>query len=153
MLKPDFRLFFRYGNAEICHCAVEGLLPPFELMDPTTHRPEFLHLQWLLKRLVPLCDQDYLAKLAARFPPVEHLLIWKCLGVDGFFDGLDVVDDLICVVRDGLLCSEGNKLPDFQNLVNYLYHFHPLLYSVRGFERSELGGSHGCSGRLWDRLL
>jgi len=24
------------------------------------------------------------------------------------------------------------------------------LYSVRGLERSELGGSHGCPGRLWD---
>jgi len=27
------------------------------------------------------------------------------------------------------------------------------LYSVRGWERSELGGSHGCLGRLWDRFL
>jgi len=27
------------------------------------------------------------------------------------------------------------------------------LYSVRGLERSELGGSHGCPGRLWDRCL
>jgi len=26
------------------------------------------------------------------------------------------------------------------------------LYSVRGLERSELGGSHGCPGRLWDRF-
>jgi len=25
------------------------------------------------------------------------------------------------------------------------------LYSVRGLERSELGGSHGCPERLWDR--
>jgi len=28
-----------------------------------------------------------------------------------------------------------------------------VLYSVRGLERSELGGSHGCPGRLWDRFL
>jgi len=28
-----------------------------------------------------------------------------------------------------------------------------LLYSVRGLERSELGGSHGCPGCLWDRIL
>jgi len=28
-----------------------------------------------------------------------------------------------------------------------------LLYSVRGLERSELGGSHGCPGLLWDRFL
>jgi len=30
-----------------------------------------------------------------------------------------------------------------------------ILYSVRGLERSELGGSHGCPGRgrLWDRFL
>jgi len=28
-----------------------------------------------------------------------------------------------------------------------------VLYSVRGLERSELGGSHGCPGRLWDRVL
>jgi len=27
-----------------------------------------------------------------------------------------------------------------------------LIYSVRGLERSELGGSHGCPGRLWNRL-
>jgi len=27
------------------------------------------------------------------------------------------------------------------------------LYSVRGLERSELGGSHGFPGRLWDRFL
>jgi len=27
------------------------------------------------------------------------------------------------------------------------------LYSVRGLERSELGGSHGCPGRLWERFL
>jgi len=27
------------------------------------------------------------------------------------------------------------------------------VYSVRGLERSELGGSHGCPGRLWDRFL
>jgi len=27
------------------------------------------------------------------------------------------------------------------------------IYSVRGLERSELGGSHGCTGRLWDRFL
>jgi len=27
------------------------------------------------------------------------------------------------------------------------------IYSVRGLERSELGGSHGCPGRLWDRFL
>jgi len=27
------------------------------------------------------------------------------------------------------------------------------LYSVRGLERSELGGSHDCPGRLWDRFL
>jgi len=27
------------------------------------------------------------------------------------------------------------------------------LYSVRGLERSELGGTHGCPGRLWDRFL
>jgi len=27
------------------------------------------------------------------------------------------------------------------------------LYSVRGLERSELGGSHGCPGRLWVRFL
>jgi len=27
------------------------------------------------------------------------------------------------------------------------------LYSVRGLERSELGGSHVCPGRLWDRFL
>jgi len=26
------------------------------------------------------------------------------------------------------------------------------IYSVRGLERSELGGSHGCPGRLWDRF-
>jgi len=26
-------------------------------------------------------------------------------------------------------------------------------YSVRCLERSELGGSHGCPGRLWDRFL
>jgi|GEM_PF-6342663 len=28
-----------------------------------------------------------------------------------------------------------------------------FLYSVRGLERSELGGSHGWPGRLWDRFL
>jgi len=28
-----------------------------------------------------------------------------------------------------------------------------ILYSVRGLERSELGGSHGCPGRLWDLTL
>jgi len=28
-----------------------------------------------------------------------------------------------------------------------------VVYSVRGLERSELGGSHGCPGRLWDRVL
>jgi len=28
-----------------------------------------------------------------------------------------------------------------------------LLNSVRGSVRSELGGSHGCPGRLWDRFL
>jgi len=28
-----------------------------------------------------------------------------------------------------------------------------MLYSVRGLERSELGGSHGCPGHLWDRFL
>jgi len=28
-----------------------------------------------------------------------------------------------------------------------------LLYSVRGLERSELGGSHSCPKRLWDRVL
>jgi len=28
-----------------------------------------------------------------------------------------------------------------------------LVYSVRGLERSELGGSRGCPGRLWDRFL
>jgi len=28
-----------------------------------------------------------------------------------------------------------------------------LLYSVRGLERSELGGSHGCPGRLWDQIF
>jgi len=27
------------------------------------------------------------------------------------------------------------------------------LYSVRGLERSEWGGSHSCPGRLWDRFL
>jgi len=27
------------------------------------------------------------------------------------------------------------------------------LYSVQGLERSELGGSHGCLGRLWDWFL
>jgi len=28
------------------------------------------------------------------------------------------------------------------------------VYSVRGLERSELGGSHGCPGRLiWDRFF
>jgi len=27
------------------------------------------------------------------------------------------------------------------------------LYSVRGLERNELGGSHGCPGRLWGRFL
>jgi len=27
------------------------------------------------------------------------------------------------------------------------------VYSVRGLEWSELGGSHGCPGRLWDRFL
>jgi len=32
----------------------------------------------------------------------------------------------------------------------FLYSF---LYSVRGLERNELGGSHGCPGRLWDRFL
>jgi len=30
---------------------------------------------------------------------------------------------------------------------------HFVVYSVRGLERSELGGSHGCPGRLWDRIL
>jgi len=25
-----------------------------------------------------------------------------------------------------------------------------VLYSVRGLERSELGGSHGCPGHIWD---
>jgi len=29
----------------------------------------------------------------------------------------------------------------------------PNLYSVRGLERSELGGSNGCPGRFCDRLL
>jgi len=28
-----------------------------------------------------------------------------------------------------------------------------VLNSVRGLERSELGGSHGCPGRLWDQFL
>jgi len=28
-----------------------------------------------------------------------------------------------------------------------------VVYSVRGLERSELGGSHGCPGRLWNRFL
>jgi len=27
------------------------------------------------------------------------------------------------------------------------------IYSARWLERSELGGSHGCPGRLWDRFL
>jgi len=27
------------------------------------------------------------------------------------------------------------------------------VYSVRGLELSELGGSHGCPGRFWDRFL
>jgi len=27
------------------------------------------------------------------------------------------------------------------------------LYPVRGLDRSELGGSHGCPRRLWDRFL
>jgi len=30
---------------------------------------------------------------------------------------------------------------------------HRIKYSVRGLERSELGGSHGCPGRLWNRFL
>jgi len=28
-----------------------------------------------------------------------------------------------------------------------------MVYSVRGLEWSELGGSHGCPGRLWDQFL
>jgi len=36
------------------------------------------------------------------------------------------------------------------NVYVFVSHF---LYSVRGLERSELGGSHGCPGRLWDRFL
>jgi len=28
-----------------------------------------------------------------------------------------------------------------------------ILYSVRGLERIELGGSHGSPERLWDRFL
>jgi len=27
------------------------------------------------------------------------------------------------------------------------------IYSVRGLEQSEFGGSHGCPGRLWDHFL
>jgi len=30
---------------------------------------------------------------------------------------------------------------------------HIRLYSVRGLELSEMGGSRGCPGRLWDRFL
>jgi len=40
---------------------------------------------------------------------------------------------------DAILASTGRSWDD--------------LYSVRGLERSELGGSHGCQGRLWDRFL
>gem|GEM_PF-4432070 len=42
-----------------------------------------------------------------------------------------------------------------QCLVNckYLLASNWYLYSVRGLERSGLGGSHGCPGRLWDRFL
>jgi len=28
-----------------------------------------------------------------------------------------------------------------------------FIRGIRGLERSELGGSHGCPGRLWDRFL
>jgi len=36
-------------------------------------------------------------------------------------------------------------------LYHWFIYFHSCLYSVRGLERSELGGSHGCpAGRIWD---
>jgi len=38
------------------------------------------------------------------------------------------------------------------SLFPYKVMYHIVLYSVRGLERSELGGSHGCPGRLWDRF-
>jgi len=49
--------------------------------------------------------------------------------------------DVIVHLHQGSLVNYGKDIKSF------------MLYSVRGLERSELGGSHGCTGRLWDRFL
>jgi len=41
----------------------------------------------------------------------------------------------------------------YSSFINFDCDHPTIVYSVRGLEWSELGGSHGCQGRLWGRLL
>jgi len=47
----------------------------------------------------------------------------------------------------------GSKMRYFHFYNNSHKKYFMLLYSVRGLERTELGGSHGCPGRLWYQFL
>jgi len=49
---------------------------------------------------------------------------------------------------DGYSIADALKVQKLSNLSEKV-----CLDSVRGLERSELDGSHGCPGRLWDRFL
>jgi len=47
------------------------------------------------------------------------------------------------------------RKPPLFSLPSFTFHVYEITtyLSVRGLERSELGGSHGCPGRIWDRFL
>jgi len=60
------------------------------------------------------------------------------------------------------LTTRGFNEDNMKDVVQFIHrgmylffkcYYYQRLYSVQGLERSELGVSHGCPGRLWDRFL
>jgi len=89
---------------------------------------------WCLRKMAPLSEAE-LDRAAASGVPVH--------GHQNSRDSGQFTN------TKGLLNGPGQN----NCFLNSAVQVRTFLYSVRGLERSELGGSHGWPGRLWDRFL
>jgi len=90
--------------------------------------------------------------------PLELSCVLRCSKLQMQENGFkDAVVEWICALLLEIFAIEGYRIsfPDFAipAIIQVCTLGVLFSYSVQGLERSELGGSHGCLGRLWDRLL
>jgi len=122
-----------------------------------------VYITWLMIVTASYTYNCWVIPLRICFPYQTKNNVYNWMYADYSMD-LVYILDLILVKSRVMYLKDGFWIQDYK-LTRHMYCHKcqckvrevsrklQYLYSVRGLERSELGGSHGFPGRLWGRFL